>query len=350
MHRAINSTAIQGFGYRHFGPFVLEWYNRLVNSCGTTSGPIFLLGRDGWNLVPLFNTFEALREKGGNRFVYLPTSRALLSHIALSEPLLQSHVFGSTFNGSVKDFFECRLGLPFLLFQADEWASLRISLPRDRDLLEAIFDRARTQAEAVSRASKDAYGKYLRKRGLEQSRKIIISDLGFRGNSQAILAMVYNLNLTGYYALLDPSGVTTPLQLQAGSAFGLFSDAHSFGSGYAPLDESLLFEAFLTAPFGQVIGIEPDGRTDPFLYRSGSKAQTHFGIIAETMQGAMKFAFDHEDLIGSDEAIITDFESFFDNLKNELRKKVNLFRPIFEIDDSFFGSQLFDAEIKLWTA
>lgn len=350
MHRAVNSTAIQGFGYRNFGPFILEWFNRLVNRCEISSGPIFLLGRDGWNLVPFFNTLEALREKGGLRFIYLPTSRALLSHIALSEPSLQPHVFESTFGGSVKDFFECRLGLPFLLFQAEEWASLKISLPRDRALLEAIFDRGRTQAEAVSRTSKDAYGTYLQRRGFDRTGRTIISDLGFRGNSQAILATVYSFNLTGYYALLDPSGVKAPLQLQPGSTFGLFSDTHSFGSGYAPIDESLLFEAFLTAPFGQVVGIEPDRQADPFLYRSGSRAQTHFAVIAETMQGAMKFAFDHEDLIGSNKSIIEDFESFFENLKSELRENVRLFRPIFEIDDSFFGSQLFDAEIKLWTA
>jgi hypothetical protein len=161
------------------------------------------------------------------------------------------------------------------------------------------------------------------------------------------LSKLYDLDLTGVYAMLDAKGLRAPLRLPSASSVGLFSDHRSFGDGYAPMERSLLLEAFLTAPFGQVVGIQSAVAGDPFLYRPAGRAQANFGVIADCMQGALKFAYDHEDLVASDLPIIADFELFFEGYADAIRRNLAAFEPILELDDSYFGSPVFNAGTKL---
>jgi hypothetical protein len=344
---AIQSQVV-AFGYRFLGPFLLDWYNRLVaRSADVGSDIIYCLGREGWGIVPLFNMIEALRPDARRRFVYLPISRGLMTHISLADPQLADFGFNSDFNGTVRQFCDARLGVPFELLDLGAFAGQQVRLPRDRAFLLDLIKRRHADAIRMAERSRAVYGRYLERRGLVPGRRHILSDLGFRGTTQALLAGLYNLDITGYYALLDPSGVPSPLSLPPGSTHGLFSDEHCFGEGYAPLDQSLLFETFLTAPVGQISGVQDCELGDPFVYRESGSAQHNYMYVAASLQGAQKFALDHEDLIGSTSPLIADFDMFFDNYRMAIQDNIETFRPCLEVDDSFFGTDNLSAEIKL---
>lgn len=348
MYSPAIQSQIVAFGYRFFGPFLLDWYNRLtVRLVDAGADTIYCLGREGWGIVPLFNTIEALRADGQRRFVYLHASRGLLTHISLADPKLADFGFNSRFDGTVHSFCEARLGLPFELLNLGAWSSQQVRLPRDRAFLLNLLERSWPDAIRMAERSRAVYGRYLKRRGLVPGQRHTICDLGFRGTTQALLDGIYGLELTGYYALLDPSGVPAPLSLRSGSTHGLFSDAYCFGEGYAPLDQSLLFEAFLTAPFGQVSGVQDREDGDPFIYRESGPGQHNYMYIAACLQGAQKFALDHDDLIGSPTPLIADFEMFFDNFRLAIADNIEALRPCLSLDDSFFGTSLLNAEVLL---
>ncbi|RMB25743.1 hypothetical protein C8J47_3693 [Sphingomonas sp. PP-F2F-G114-C0414] len=344
---AINSRMLR-FGYQFLGPFLLDWYNRLA--CATRGLPtdtIYMFGREGWNLVPLFNSIEAMRGGDRRRYLYLNTSRALLTHISLSNPQCADFGFEVNFEGTVRQFFESRLGLPFELLEAPDIGDQFVKLPRDGEYLKQIFNRRRVVVEGFSAKSRDLYERYLVRSGFDLSKQHIISDVGFRGTTQALLSAIYGFNIRGFYALLDPIAVPAAPPLALGAVAGLFSDTRSFGEGYAPLDRSLLLEALLTAPFGQIIGIQDVEHGDPFLYRAGSDAQRNFSIIGECFQGAHKFAIDNIDLLGSPEPLIEDFVQFFESYHAAIVSDADAFKPIFALDDSFFGTDINNAGLKL---
>jgi hypothetical protein len=348
MHGEAITGVYTKFGYQYFGPMLLDWYNRMIRARGARDADtIYCLGREGWNLVSFFSAIEGLRARPHRRYVYLHTSRALLTHLALDEPEIAGVGFSSVYAGSLRHFFEARLGISLELLGLSGVADQRIHLPRDLDFVSGLFAEKSGPAKALARASREAYGNYLRARSLEGSDRFVLTDLGFRGTSQALLSKLYGLNLTGIYAMLDPKGVPAPLELPEATTVGLFSDDRSFGEGYEPMERSLLLEAFLTAPFGQVVGIRSCVSGDPFLYRPAGRAQANFGIIADCMQGALKFAYDHEDLVGSDVPIIADFQLFFEGYTDALRRNLGAFEPVLELDDSYFGAPIFSAGSKL---
>jgi hypothetical protein len=348
MYSAVLPSRLIGFGYRFLGPFLLDWYNLLDRRTKHLAiDRVYAFGREGWNIAPLFNSIEALRPDASRRYVYLQTSRALLTHISLSEPALSEVGFAAGFNGTVRQFFESRLGVPAELFSVSACADQSISLPRDRAYVAHLFEQGRADAIMMADRTREAYGRYLDRIGLVAGKRCIVTDLGFRGTSQALIAQLYQRDLLGCYAIFDPAGVPLPLSLPQDSAMGLFSQDRSFGSGYAPIDGSLLLESILTAPVGQTIGMQDGDRGDPFIYREGGTAQTNYGTIAECIQGAYKFVHDNINLIGGDELFIDDFEAFFESYRGAIIDNIDLLRPIFGIDDSYFGADMISAECKL---
>lgn len=336
------------FGYQFLGPFLVDWYNRLYDASANCDGDtIYLLGREGWSVVPLFNNFNAMRGTTDKRFVYLQTSRALLTHMTLAQPELETFAFDVAFEGTIQQFFENRLCLHYSMLRMPAVADQFIRLPRDRTYVIDLYRPNSGRAVSMAATSRDAYRGYLDKIGFGTDQPQMLSDLGFRGTSQALLTSIYGHSIDGFYVMLDPSGPPRPLDFGAGSARGLFVDDRKFGEDYAPLEKSLLFEAFLTAPFGQVSGIRNVGQGDPFLYRDGTAAQRNYALIAECFQGAQKFALDHSDLLGSKLPLIENFAIFFESFKDTLILSLDQFADILELDDSFYGNELLSAEIKL---
>ncbi len=349
MYSHVSHSRLARFGYRFIGPLLVDWYNRLSTAIGGDNvDTVYLLGREGWNLVPYFNTLEGMRRDGRRRrYMYLTASRGLLTHISLSDERLSLIGFNTRFAGTVGDFFESRLGVPFELLDMAWLEDQTVVLPRDKAYLLRLFESGKALATALAERSRSAYGRYLTEMGFATDRRHVISDLGFRGTTQALIAGIYNFQIDGYYALLDPGGVPEPLALAAGSTHGLFSHTRRFGDGFPPLENSLLLEAILTAPFGQVIGIQERENGDPFLYRSGGPAQRSFGLVAESMQGAFKFAYDNLHRIGSPDVIIEDFPLFFDSYKAALAEGLDDFAPLLSLDDSYFGAGLISASSML---
>ena len=335
------------FGYQFLGPFLIDWYNRLsVATEGVPSDTVHILGREGWGLVPLFNNIQAIRGSERRRYLYLHGSRALLTHISLSDPQLWDFGFSLRFSGTVREFAEGRLCLHYDLLDMPAVADQHIVLPRDAPYVRGLFGKSRGLIETMAAKSRNAYGRYLAQSGFAPERTHILSDLGFRGSTQALISAVYGFEIKGYYAILDRSGVPGA-PLANGSVAGLFSDDKSFGQGYPPLDRSLLFESFLTAPFGQISGIQDVLAGDPFLYRDGGPAQKNYGIIAECVQGAHKFAMDHRDLLGAREPLIEDFELFFDSFHKAIISDIGDIRPILSVDDSYYGVPTLGTEVML---
>jgi hypothetical protein len=306
-----------------------------------------MLGREGWGMVPLFNSIEAIRGGDRKRYIYLHASRALLTHICLSDPKYYELGFRLRFTGSVREFVESRLCLHFDMLEMPAVGDQHIILPRDTAYLLQLFGRSRGLVETFAKKTRDLYGHYLERSGFTAGRVHILSDLGFRGSTQAMLSAIYGYDIHGFYALLDPVPIPDMPPLAPGSVRGLFAENRSFGDNYLPLDRSLLLEAFLTAPFGQISGMQDKATGDPFLYREGGPAQKNYALIAECLQGAHKFAFDHIDLLGAREPLIDDFEMFFESFNEAIIGDISNFQAILTLDDSYYGNVTADVAEKL---
>ena len=336
------------FGYQFLGPFLIDWYNRLAIAAeGIPNDTIYMLGREGWGIVPLFNNIEAIRGGDRRRYVYLHASRALLTHICLSDPRYAEFGFRLRFSGSLRDFVESRLCLHFDMLDVPPVGDQHIVLPRDTAYLLHLFGRSRGLVEAFAGRTRDVYGRYLERIGFVAGKTHILSDLGFRGSTQAMMAAIYGYDIRGFYALLDPTPVPDAPPLAPGSVRGLFVDDRSFGQDYMPLDRSLLLETFLTAPFGQISGIQDKAIGDPFLYREGGSAQKNYSLIAECFQGAHKFTLDHVDLLGARDPLVEDFEQFFESFNDAIVSDLQSLKPILSLDDSYYGSNNTNVTEKL---
>lgn len=336
------------FGYQFFGPFLVDWYNRLALATeGVPTDTIYMLGREGWGIVPLFNSLEAIRGGDRKRYIYLHASRALLTHICLSDPQYAEFGFQLRFAGSVREFVESRLCLHFDMLDIPPVGDQHIILPRDTAYLLQLFGRSRGIVETFAKRTRALYGRYLERSGFTAGGVHILSDLGFRGSTQAMLSAMYGYDIRGFYALLDPVPAPNTPPLAPGSVRGLFAEDRSFGDNYLPLDRSLLLETFLTAPFGQISGMQDKTIGDPFLYREGGPAQKNYALIAECLQGAHKFASDHIDLLGAREPLIEDFETFFESFNEAIVDDLSDFKPILTLDDSYYGNVAANVAEKL---
>ncbi|MDI6782358.1 MAG: hypothetical protein QME49_09700 [bacterium] len=172
-----------------------------------------------------------------------------------------------------------------------------VSLPFDYNKvlknIVKVFDILAWQAED----ERKALLQYCTEQGLIEYKKVGLVDVGYSATIQRALSRLLEHSLAGYYFVTDNlASSLKSSQAICRAYFGEF--VHPFQSSLPIQRYSLLMEAVLTAPEGQLIcfhrgpsGIEP-------VFRQPSIAQKRFHTIRYIHEGILRFVRDILDLFG----------------------------------------------------
>ncbi len=251
---------------------------------------LYFLSREGWALQPLYDAVRAALGEAGlppSSYFYVSRRAVLLARQATRfDPSVV--VDGPEFNGDLGGLLKARLGVD--LPPGAEATPLR--LPADaRAATQAVeVLRARIEAQAAPEAA--ALRAYLAQQGVSGDSGVV--DVGYRATIQNGLQKVAGHGLAGFYfgTFTEAAAVeTAQADGSAGSALGYFGDRVD-PRGHEPIVElAILFEAFLTAPQGQLdrFAADASGAVEPqFLPSSRTDedvetlAQLHAGALAYT--------------------------------------------------------------------
>ncbi len=252
---------------------------------------LHFLSREGWALQPLY---DAVREAVGAET--LPASAYL--HVSRRAVLLagQAVQFDPTaitgdpeFDGDLASLVKGRLGV-----ELPEGPSQPLALPADAkaaaDAIEGLRDLILAQAEPEAQALRA----YIEQQGVGARGGVV--DVGYRATIQSGLQRIAGHGLAGFYFGTFPEAdAVEALQADGstGSALGYFGDRVD-PRGHAPIVQlAILFEAFLTAPQGQLdrFVLDAEGTAQP-QFLPNSRTPDEIEILAQLHAGALAYTQD----------------------------------------------------------
>ena len=292
--RRIEIADLHDFGYLVVGPALsvfMAWLLQRADADGIQK--LLYASREGHLLIQAHETIAQYRASLGKSTVqgsYFLCSRVAAGLAAASQPegvrnLLQAH-----FSGSFADLLRQRYGVedlePFAqrLGQAamDRHSNLPEGMDRFLDLLHQSFDLLQPQAsEACQRYRDYAHG-------LIGKQRCALVDIGYGASIQKSLAECLDGIAGGYYFVTTDKALSVEEKGQfAQGCFG--HGINPFHSDIPLYQYSLLFEAVLTAPHGQLLGFDVQGQA---RYKAPGLAQKNFADLERIHAGALAFLRD----------------------------------------------------------
>lgn len=285
----------EDFGYALLGPLLfhyLSWVNRQaqVSACSD----LLYVAREGHLLT-------CLHQKLAAHAAHLPRAHYFLcSRQATGLPSLNKiddlRLLGrNKFHGSLAEFISARLDAALLALPAlSSLADKKLVLPNDIDILIDIFRKAEPEILAMAADARELYRAYIKQLAPEGSRFAVV-DVGYNGSIQANLQRTLGHGLEGFYMMTQPA--VAVVESAGGKASACFAEALENTSDYPLFRYSLLLEALLSAPHGQVRRLLPDLS---FAYAPQSLDDAMIDCLSATHQGAMQFFDDVLNAFGAD--------------------------------------------------
>ncbi len=277
-------------GYTIFGPPMFLFTSWLARHPALREvDHLYFCSREGYALR---RAYELVRQAVGEReglpaSSYFYTSRRLVlaaSQAVAFEP--ERVVGGPAFQGDLHGLVLHRLGLD--LSPEHDVADWRIDLPRDAEIVARALAALRDPIVAHGEADRSRLLAYARQTGMLGASMPGVVDVGYSATIQAGLQRVLRQPLAGFY--LGTYATANQVEAQGGVAFGCLDEGIVPWTSRQPmLRQSLITEAFLTAPHGQVLTFEeqPDGAMRPLfkppsldLAAAAQLEQLHDGAIA----------------------------------------------------------------------
>jgi len=340
------------FGYSMLGPIILTFLNWLVEMVRNDGIEMLrFITREGYFLdkaYRLLTTHEVVRESGltlpeGDYFV---SSRRAVLFAALRSKhdiprLLERH-----FQGTLRAFFEKRLNVADLgaIEQRLGRRALaeKVSLPHDYTKVfarvAAVFDILAKQAEQ----EREALLKYCQEQGIsDPSKRVGLVDLGYSATIQKTLSDLLELPLAGYYFVTDAAArKLTDLGLVCRACFGEFVDPLTTDNPFKRY--SLLLEAVLTAPTGQLLRFEsgPTGQVKP-VYKEAGVSQKALPTIQVIHDGILAFIRDMANRFGAEVLKIRFSQNVLEKYYEDLvlgRLKLGALESVLSVEDQFCGN------------
>lgn len=289
----------RSFGYVVFGPLIHNFIAWLIDYAVRDGiGRLYFLSREGYALKDIYDDICAILEKDRSNIdlpvsSYLLCSRRAALFACLRGPADRLPFLDRRFTGTLRYLFEKRLYVNRDVMQEIEKAlgaavlDGEVSLPEDydrvRDCLYSVCDILLPRAEAERRAMIA----YCVQNGLDGRVNAGLVDVGYSCTIQRSLIELLCMPLNGYYFATDES---------AAEACGRGSTARGYlGERINPVHStsvifnySLLLEAVLTSPQGQLIRFSNGGGVVP-VFKPGGISQRNFGIIREIHRGMKDF-------------------------------------------------------------
>jgi hypothetical protein len=264
-------------------PVLNVFFSELTERCVSRGlNKIFFISREGEFLSKAFAAFAKARSITASSEC-LVASRTLLTKINLDK-LSADYLRGIAFEGTAYEFFDKRLGLQLCSSEehllGGRLLHSRLDLPEDAMRLAQLIRRYVSCNERSLDERKQAYLAYLKAIGYFDSTPFV-ADVGYSGSLQKLLADITQEANIGYY-IIGANALTVDHTGLSNELGALFPQQGTFGDGNPLLDSTLLFEALLSAPYGQceevvLISAAPGYK---FLFGPKGRSQYAFPILA----------------------------------------------------------------------
>jgi GT2 family glycosyltransferase/FMN phosphatase YigB (HAD superfamily)/glycosyltransferase involved in cell wall biosynthesis len=293
--RRVLGTAFD-VGYVVFGPVIYSFLSWLIRHPACRSiEKLFFLAREGWILHRCYEQirlcFPELELPEG---IYLHVSRrsTLMPAQALRfSP--EAAISGSGYRGLVADFLVHRLG--FQIPASSGISDVEIMLPEDSErVLEWLMELS-PAIEQQARQELAGIRCYLTSAGFLGAQNIAVVDIGYSATIQSQLQTILGGSIMGFYFATTERA--RQVEAQGGQAFGwLVSDANLPDPRHGVLQNSLLVEAVMTAPHGQVLSFDDKG-VPQYKYTPGRDES--FSLVAELHEGILSYISDLAEVYGA---------------------------------------------------
>lgn len=351
LHRTqghLHITEPKEMGYCIFGPLMLyftAWLHRSALETGTDR--LLFLAREGFLLQQLFAMYSTALSDTTIENTYLLCSRR-----ANSVPTIESDkdilaLLAEQYTGNLANLLESRFGIDVATVSSELNISRKslfersIRLPHDAEAIKSdvlLFKKAIHNNVAQER---NTYRKYLEGLQLDPKKKTAVVDIGFAGTIQKYLHKLTGITMNGFYFITNNKAKANPLANLMSGCFGEFA---AYQSGSCVYDYSLIIEAILTAPAGQLERF--DENMNP-VFREAAHTQTtwpslraiHMGII-DYCKDAIRWFGDALLLHEPDMATATHFFRLMAEHPEIISQPL---RAALQVDDFYVSGKIVDA-------
>ncbi|WP_426232323.1 rhamnan synthesis F family protein [Pararhizobium sp. DWP3-4] len=287
--RPVSLDTPEDVGYSIFGPLFFGFFTWIINHHSIHDvKQVGFLAREGHFL---FENYEYIRKLVGSDADFFPPAKYFPMSRRLAMGAMQANVFdpsfivrGAEFSGTVRDFLMARIG-----FEASGqlgFSDARFSTNIDREFILEVLEVLKDQIVEAGIKKKQQIERYCLSAGISAANLALV-DLGYSGSIQSALQTIMPNPLKGFYMVTSPEIID--VFKRGGSAHGYFSEANKEFDSVVK-NYSLILEAFLTAPHGQVIGFEDTiGQGTKPVFKKEGRSQADFKYLQALNDGAKMY-------------------------------------------------------------
>lgn len=237
----------QDYGYTFLGPIFLKFFLWLDEETKKNKNDkLLFLAREGYFFEKIYEKFCEIKNVEPISHNYFLASRRSVSIAAINNMKDIEELVDKYYVGGIKNLFKSRFGYEIKI------EDFEIELPRDKKQVLEVFKNIEKEYFELVGKEKDEYKKYVTK-CTKKFKNIAVVDLGYSGTIQYYLSKLMNNKYSGYYFITDRTVHPEKIGCKVYSCFNVMN-VENFEDKI--LYYSLILEAFLTAPYGQLINFK----------------------------------------------------------------------------------------------
>ncbi|WJI16287.1 polysaccharide biosynthesis protein [Pseudoxanthomonas winnipegensis] len=288
-------------GYLVLGPLLVDysaWLGRIARETGTAQ--ILFLAREGHLLERAFGAAQqAARLADPVATHYLLASRRGVGTPSLREPADLDALLGNTFNGTLEQLLQSRLGKEAVsAVQAvlgQHALQAPVYLPDMRATLAARLAPAMAALLAIAEIERKDYLAYWHTVTAEGP--LLLADIGYSGTIQKLLGRVTGRPIDAAYFAVNAR--IDELDATAQRAWARYEDARAPAAAPSPVSRhDLLLETLLTAPQGQFLRFRRDAEGLKSEHAAHELRDQDLALLEQVHSGAMAFVRDLAEVAG----------------------------------------------------
>ena len=204
---------------------------------------------------------------------------------------------GPGFRGSLRDLLRHRLGLEFdRELVREDW---QVELPRDEEKLCAALEELRPAILRHATQERESLVAYAQQAGMLDGGLHGVVDIGYSATIQKGLQAALSIPLAGFY--MGSFNTAKAVEKGGGYAFGCLAEGIPPWTSPAPvLAHSLLMEAFLTAPHGQVTGFREEKGRMVAMFKAPSHTAQEAALLTRMHESALDYCRELLEVYGPD--------------------------------------------------
>ncbi len=351
--RPLTLTTPFDVGYVVFGPIAFTftaWLIRRLKALDIQRA--YFLAREGYSLRRFYETFRRYSEDPSlPESTYLLTSRRMVLSALQGLTFEPEEITGAAYyNGTLAGLLQSRIGLT--LPQELGLEEFTIRLPDDSVRALARLQALETEIVAHGKHENLLYQEYCASIGILSEASSAVIDIGYNATIQRVLQKLTERSFAGFY--LGSFKGARDVERMGGAAYGCFTEGLApFASPLPVVQQSLILEAFLCAPHGQVSGFTRGSNGLEPVYKSDSRSSDELSALEELQAGANAYC---EELLATYGPAILDVELDLQAVQEPLRllaerdiKVPAQVSHALAVEDDFTGSGVLVAGKRLVT-